>query len=1240
MPAIGTAEARTNLAELLARVAYGKERITIERRGRPLAALVPIEDLAAATTPADTPLRGNEETLRAISKTIPGTVYQRVLHPDGRTTYPYISPGLEDMLGLDPGEVMERPETLSERVHPQDRETRRRAIQASARTLATYDVQYRCLTPAGGVRWIHAIARPRREANGAIIWTGITLDITRSKHTEAALRESEARLRAIMDNAPVEIYLKDRQGLYLEINRRHETLWGVSNEAARGRLPTDIHGQADFAAAAREHDLTVLRTGQVVEQQQEAVLDDGVHTLHMIKFPIRGQGGRIAGLGAIATDITERKRAEEALRESEALLRQAADMARLGYWVWDEVADRCVYCSDTLAQMSGVTVEEYLARYGTMEGLLKDVHPEDRERYEQTIRDARRAGGTYDIEFRDATPNGASRYLRERGELILDDRGKPLHTVGTLQDITNYRLAEEALKTARDELEWRVEERTRELHEVNRAVREEVAERRRAEQRLRQSERDLLNLIEGSIQGILIVTEAHRPRFANQACAEIFGYRSPGEILALESTACLIPPCELERLDEPTKPRFAANLAPLACEFDGVRRDGAIIHLQCMARTMNWGGERVVQLTLFDITERKRAEHSLRASEEQLRLVTDNLPALIAYVDAGQRFRFANRTAENWYARPRAEVIGKRLDTVLGASTYEKLRPMVDMTLTGQRLDFDTRVTYPDGATRDVAATFVPHMPENGVVRGYFSIVHDIGGRKEIEEELARSEERLRQATELAGLGHWVWNAIEDRCLYCSEEHARIHGLSVEQYMARASTLDGEFALTHPEDRAEVQAAYRALRQGVGFEKEYRVLRPDNSVRYVREIARPLFDETGVVVQEYGTVQDITEMKLAEEQLRQAQKMEAVGQLTGGLAHDFNNLLGVILGNAERLEEQLGAENRPLRAVMSAAARGAELTERLLAFSRRQPLRPRTIDLSELVAGMSELFGRTLGESIELAVRTAPDLGPVLADPSQLENALLNLVLNARDAMPRGGRLTIEAATVTLDAAAAAGIGEAQPGDYVVLSASDSGGGMTQEVLEHAFEPFFTTKDVGEGSGLGLSMVYGFAQQSGGFVAIESEPGRGTTVRLHLPRAAGPVERAAAAAPPPRAAGETILVLEDAAEVRELALAMLEDLGYTVVAVAEAKTAAEVLAHRADVDLLLTDVILPGGKSGPEFAEEARRRRPGLKVLFMSGHPTTSLMHGGRLEAGVDLIGKPFRKADLARRVRGAIDGA
>ncbi|MEE9140841.1 MAG: PAS domain-containing protein [Alphaproteobacteria bacterium] len=409
---------------------------------------------------------------------------------------------------------------------------------------------------------------------------------------------------------------------------------------------------------------------------------------------------------------------------------------------------------------------------------------------------------------------------------------------------------------------------------------------------------------------------------------------------------------------------------------------------------------------------------------------------------------------------------------------------------------------------------------------------------------------------------------------------------------------------------------------------------------WCRESISPIRDASGQVTHFLAIEEDITERRKIDEHLREAQKMEAVGQLTGGIAHDFNNLLTVIGGNLELLAERVENDDGLRKLVATAeegARRAAELTQKLLAFSRRQPLHPEVINLGELVSGMTGMLRCTLGETIEVETVIPEGLWQTRADPGQVENALLNLAINARDAMPKGGSLTIETADVRLDDVAAAKHADAAPGDYVMLAVTDTGSGMPPEVVERVFEPFFTTKEVGKGTGLGLSMVYGFARQSGGFVDIESEPGKGTRVELYLPTAEAREGRPAEADETRkdyRGQDETVLVVEDDKEVRALAVSILTGLGYHVLEAENGPAALAVMDSREPVDLLFTDLVMPGGMNGRELAEEARRRNPGLRVLFTSGYIDEWRASAEDAQGRPRLIDKPYRRRNLARAVR------
>jgi len=415
-----------------------------------------------------------------------------------------------------------------------------------------------------------------------------------------------------------------------------------------------------------------------------------------------------------------------------------------------------------------------------------------------------------------------------------------------------------------------------------------------------------------------------------------------------------------------------------------------------------------------------------------------------------------------------------------------------------------------------------------------------------------------------------------------------------------------------------------------------------NGLRNVLVVKFPLFDATGKVISVGSILADITEQKQAETQLAQSQRIEAIGQLTGGIAHDFNNLLTSILLNADVLASMLDDKLRPLaEAVRMAAERGADLTRRLLAFGRRQMLEPRPTDVKELLAGMEPLMHRTLGEHIEIRTQHAADLWSATVDPGQLENAVLNLAVNARDAMPGGGRLTIETANVELDAEQAAIYPEIKPGQFVMIAVGDTGSGMPPEVAARAFEPFFTTKDVGKGTGLGLSMVYGFVKQSGGHARIYSEVGIGTVIRLYLPRSAvaGIVTTAAPSLVADLPTGkETILFVEDDPMVRQHTGRQIIGLGYDVVPAENAAEALALVEKGCAPDLLFTDVVMPGGMNGRQLALRLRERWPGLRVLYTSGYAHGALTIDGETVPTKYVLGKPYRRRDLANKLREVLD--
>jgi PAS domain S-box-containing protein len=507
-------------------------------------------------------------------------------------------------------------------------------------------------------------------------------------------------------------------------------------------------------------------------------------------------------------------------------------------------------------------------------------------------------------------------------------------------------------------------------------------------------------------------------------------------------------------------------------------------------------------------------------------------------------------------------------------------------------------------------------------------------------EQLREAEDRFRLVVEattdyaifmLDPQGHIVnWNAGAQRIKgYAAEEIVGQHFSRFYTEVDRRNAVPEKLLAAAKNGKCEIEG-WRVRKDGTQF--------------WASIVIAAIRDPAGELLGFAKITRDLTERRNAEEQLRQAQKMEAIGQLTGGVAHDFNNLLTVISGNLEtilrRLPDEVADLRRPANAALHGAMRAAVLTQRLLAFARRQALEPKSLSINELVTGMSEMLRRTLGESVAVETVLGAGLWTAFVDTNQLENAILNLAINARDAMPDGGKLTIETGNVYFDDDYAAAA-DVAAGQYVGLFVSDTGIGMTAETMSKAFDPFFTTKEIGQGTGLGLSQVYGFIRQSGGYVKIYSEVGSGTTLKLYLPRhreTASTSDNQTMTAPVPRANEETILVAEDDPDVRNFTVEMLHELGYRIIEAPDGATALRLLDANRDIVLLFTDVGLPGGMNGRQLADEATRRRPDLRVLFTSGYARNAIVHHGRLDPGVELLVKPFTFAGLAAKIRRVLD--
>jgi PAS domain S-box-containing protein len=650
--------------------------------------------------------------------------------------------------------------------------------------------------------------------------------------------------------------------------------------------------------------------------------------------------------------------------------------------------------------------------------------------------------------------------------------------------------------------------------------------------------------------------------------------------------------------------------------------------------------------TFDDITDQRRAERERDRNQAFLNTVINHVPTTIYVQDARDlKYVLINRAGERYHGISREQMLGRTAHELFPAATAEIIdrRDRECLASRCEQFSEETAIDVPGGGTRIVTSTRVPIFDKGGEPQFIVGVVNDLTDRK-------RAEDAERHNAEILSA---TITSMADAVLVTDEVGQAIlaNPAAKRMFGDRTDVGSEDWARTYQRLRADGVTPFatdempiaRALR-GEAVDNLEILLRPVGTSKGTHLIAngRPLRDATGALKGAVIVYRDVTEAKDTERQLRQAQKMDAIGQLTGGIAHDFNNILTVITGTIEILAGAVA--DQPQYAAIAkmidqAADRGADLTQHLLAFARKQPLRPRDTDVNALIRDTTKLLRASLGEQIEIETALEEDAWPALVDGSQLSTSLLNLAVNARDAMANGGKLTLETGNTYLDEAYARSQGEVRPGPYVMIAVSDNGTGIPAAIRDKVFEPFFTTKGTGKGTGLGLSMVYGFVKQSGGHIRIYSEEGCGTTVKLYLPRAAAEAAPTADVGPPAAAGGrEIILVVEDDELVRQYVTAQLHSLGYRTLEAANAAEALAIADRGTDFDLLFTDVIMPGAMNGRELAGEMARRRSNLKVLFTSGYSENALLDHGRLPAGVLLLAKPYRKSELAGMLRQALD--
>ena len=710
-------------------------------------------------------------------------------------------------------------------------------------------------------------------------------------------------------------------------------------------------------------------------------------------------------------------------------------------------------------------------------------------------------------------------------------------------------------------------------------------------------------------------------------------------------------------------------------------KSGEIIDVEITSHTITFADQPAALVMAQDITERKRAEQmllrqaelsalgaviglSLANADSLTRALQQCAEALVTHLEAA--------FARIWTLNEREGVL--ELQASAGLYTHlngphgkvplgqfkigriaQNRKPHLTNTVIGDpevndqewarregMVAFAGHPLIVEGRVVGVMALFARHALSDAVISALASVADHVAlgiERHQSAKALRTTEERMRFALEAAGVG--IWDMDYTTGVYEWSETLEA------QYGLQPGTFGGTFEAfverIHLDDRASVlETVGKAMKSGADFSVLHRTIWPDGTVRWLSSMGRVVLGEQGEPLRAVGVCLDVTERRTLEEQFHQAQKMEAVGQLAGGVAHDFNNLLTVILGFCELLladRDPDGRRQGDIAEIQKAGARAAGLTRQLLAFSRKQIIEPTALDLNAVVADLRGMLGRLIGEDVKVILALRPELASVKADRGQVEQVVMNLVVNARDAMPKGGTLTIETANVELDEHYAKTHLTVKPGPYVALTVTDTGTGMTPDVQARLFEPFFTTKELGKGTGLGMATVHGIVTRSGGSVGVYSEVGRGTSFKVYFPRmdATEMIVNTPAPMARPRAETETVLLVEDEDGLRELAKRLLQQQGYTVLVAADADEALQLFEQNRSIDVVLTDVVMPGG-SGPDLTSKLVERRPGLRVIYMSGYTDDAIVQHGVLKPGIAFLNKPFTSETLGRKIREVLD--
>jgi PAS domain S-box-containing protein len=1024
------------------------------------------------------------------------------------------------------------------------------------------------------------------------------------EETLKALRESAEKYRLLVQNANVGILVL-QDGLVRFANPRALSFSGYSEEEVTSRPflervhPDDREGMAERfrQRIAGKRDPAVYPFRFVDKQGQ-------YRWVEVNSVPIAWQG-KPAVLSFLA-DIEERKRAEEALRESVAMSRAVLDHSPVGISIRDQ-AGALLQVNEAWKKIWAMSDADIREAEKESKGLSwKERCPYLGESARDVERLFHPEGGISILYFPEmevkAPRPGAAQWVSQYLYALRSQEGRTEKIVILTQDIT---------------------------------------ERMEAEEALRESEEKYRLVVQQASDAILVAQEG-RMKFVNPRVQEVTGYTE--EELTSRPFLEFIHPEDRRMVGERHQNRLQGKAVPPAYPFRIVTKSGEDRWVEIRAVIIPWQGKPATLNFLTDITERRKTEEALKKSEAQYRELVENANSIILRRDPEGRITFFNEFAQRFFGYQENEILGRNVVGTIVPEKETSGRDLAEMIRDISRHPERYATNENENVLRSgervwVTWTNKPIFGPDGKLAEILCIGNDVTTRKRAEDALEASEAKYRTLVE--GMSEAVMQVDnEDRIQFVNPQFCQMMGYREDELLGRV----GYEIYFDPEAQELIRRKNLLRKEKISDAYEIRMRKKAGEEVQVRISGAPVTDTLGNVVGSIGVITDITERKSLEEHVRQLQKMEAIGRLSGGVAHDFNNLLQGIMGFAEMALRKLPADDplrRYLEGIEKTVEKAASLTYQLLAFSRKQVFQPVVVEFNEIVRESEKMLRRLIGEDIEIVTRLDPEAGRVKVDPIQVEQVVMNLAVNARDAMPKGGRLILETSAVELDPEfIRSSHPDLAPGPHVVLKVSDTGCGMDSETLTHIFEPFFTTKEKGKGTGLGLATVYGIVRQSGGGIEVQSTLGKGTVFQIYFPREEQEVsarEKVATLSEIPKGT-ETVLLVEDEDELRGMMRENLTQYGYAVLEAENGEAALQLFReHPGKVDLLISDVVMPK-MSGPDLARQLGPLLPELKVIFISGYPDDATLSHGLQPLGLAFLQKPFKPHILLRKVREILD--